>query len=188
MSAHLTLQGAVAHSDMPIESGPTKLLPFSQSYLHGYMAVHLPEFRTYFEDNYVQLPLEKGDLLFFNPATFHGAGENITNNIQRFANLMQVGSPYGRSIEIVDRLRISKEIYPVLKSSVAALTAREIDNVVAATAEGYPFPANLDIDSPLTGMAPPSQQDVMRKALSENWPVAQFNAELDAQAGRKRSH
>ena len=40
-----------------------------------------------------------------------------------------------------------------------------MDNVVAATAEGYPFPANLDLDAPVGGMAPPSQQDVMRQAL-----------------------
>ena len=34
----LTLQGAVAHCDMPVESGPTMLLPHS----HKYIARHLP--------------------------------------------------------------------------------------------------------------------------------------------------
>lgn len=190
LSARLTLQGAVAHCDMPVASGPTKLLPYSQGYLPGYIAVLLPEFRAYFEAHHVQLPLEKGDLLFFNPATFHAAGENRTADVHRFANLMQIGSAYGRSIEIVDRLRISRAVYPFL-SRVAAereLSPREIDNVVAATAEGYPFPANLDIDSPLSGMAPPSQQDLMRRALDEGWDADRFDAELDAQAGRKRSH
>ena len=38
LSPVLTLQGAVAHCDMPIETGPTLYLPFSQSYLPGYMA------------------------------------------------------------------------------------------------------------------------------------------------------
>ena len=190
ISAALTLQGAVAHTDMPIAAGPTKLLPYSQTYLPGYIAVLQPAFRDYFEDNYVQLPLNKGDLLFFNPATFHAAGENTTRDIHRFANLMQVGSAYGRSIEIVDRLRVSKAVYPELLRLAAdgALTAREIDNVVAATAEGYPFPANLDIDSPLTGMAPPSQQDVMRQALAEGWTPERFTTALDGQAARKRSH
>ena len=37
MSPFLTLQGAVAHCDMPLESGPTKLLPFSQKFLEGYL-------------------------------------------------------------------------------------------------------------------------------------------------------
>lgn len=190
LSAQLTLQGAIAHSDMPIESGPTKLLPFSQSYTPGYIAVLLPEFRQYFEENYVQLPLFKGDMLFFNPATFHAAGDNKTQDIQRFANLMQIGSAYGRSIEIVDRLRLSKVIYPQLLdlAKQGTLSLREVDNVIAATAEGYPFPANLDIDSPLSGMAPPSQQDIMRQALAEGWEEARLIKEFDEQQGRKRSH
>lgn len=190
LSASLTLQGAIAHCDMPIESGPTKMLPYSQSYLPGYLAVHLPEFRACFEANCVQLPLAKGDLLFFNPATFHAAGDNLTTDRERFANLLQIGSAYGRSIEIVDRARIAKAVYAPLLALLAsgALTAQEADNVVAATAEGYPFPANLDIDSPLGGMAPPSQQDVMREALAEGWDAAAFNVAIDAQMARKRSH
>lgn len=190
LSARLTLQGAIAHGDMPIESGPTKLLPYSQSYLPGYIAVLQPEFRDYFEANYVQVPLFKGDLLFFNPATFHAAGENTTTDIHRFANLMQIGSAYGRSIEIVDRLRVAKAVYADLARLAAdgVLSAREVDNVVAASAEGYPFPANLDIESPLSGMAPPSQQDVLRQALGEGWPAERLAGELDAQQERKRSH
>lgn len=190
LSARLTLQGAIAHGDMPIESGPTKLLPYSQSYLAGYLAVLLPAFRDYFEANYVQMPLFKGDLLFFNPATFHAAGENTTTDVHRFANLMQIGSAYGRSIEIVDRLRLTKAVYPDLARLAAdgVLSPREVDNVVAASAEGYPFPANLDIDSPLGGMAPPSQQDILRQALAECWPAGRLTGELDAQQGRKRSH
>lgn len=190
LSASLTLQGAIAHSDMPIESGPTKLLPYSQSYLPGYIAVLLQEFRDHFEESYVQLPLEKGDMVFFNPATFHAAGENRSTDIQRFANLTQIGSTYGRSIEIVDRTRISLAVYEDLKRLLGTgeITGREADNVVAATAEGYPFPANLDIDSPLSGMAPPSQQDVMRQALKEGWALAQLEQALAEQNGRKRSH
>jgi ectoine hydroxylase-related dioxygenase (phytanoyl-CoA dioxygenase family) len=35
MSAFLSLQGAVAHADMPVESGPTRVLPHSQRYELG---------------------------------------------------------------------------------------------------------------------------------------------------------
>ena len=35
ISPVLTLQGAVAHCDMPLVSGPTLYLPYSQSYLPG---------------------------------------------------------------------------------------------------------------------------------------------------------
>lgn len=189
LSASLTLQGAVAHSDMPLESGPTKLLPFSQSFLAGYLAVLKPEFRAYFEDNFVQLPLEKGDMVFFNPATFHAAGDNKTTDRERFANLMQIGSAYGRSIEIVDRSRMTKHLFATLKKMAGSeLDARAVDNVVAATAEGYPFPANLDIDSPLSGMAPPSQQDVLRQALAEDWAADRLVTAIDEQNARKRSH
>lgn len=190
LSARLTLQGAVAHTDMPIASGPTKLLPYSQSYLPGYLAVLREDFRDYFEEHFVQMPLNKGDMLFFNPATFHAAGDNTTTNVQRIANLMQIGSSYGRSIEIVDRSRLTKQVYPhvLALAQSGVLSPRQVDNVVAATAEGYPFPANLDIDSPLTGMAPPSQQDVMRQALADQWTPEQLSDAIDAQDGRKRSH
>ncbi|MEP3280207.1 MAG: phytanoyl-CoA dioxygenase family protein [Stappiaceae bacterium] len=190
LTSALTLQGAVAHCDMPIESGPTKLLPYSQTYKPGFFATLLPEFRAYFEDNYVQLPLEKGDALFFNPAVFHAAGENVSSNIDRFANLMQIGSGYGRSIEILDRTRMSAALYPALSTLAATgkLGPSAIENVIAACAEGYPFPANLDIDSPLSGMAPESQQELMRRALDESWSTDRFLQALNEQAARKRSH
>jgi len=38
LSPALTLQGGLAHCDMSLESGPTKLLPFSQAYAPGYVA------------------------------------------------------------------------------------------------------------------------------------------------------
>lgn len=190
ISASLTLQGAVAHSDMPVETGPTKLLPYSQTYLAGYIAILQAEFRDYFEANFVQVPLERGDMLFFNPACFHAAGDNLTQDKLRIANLMQVGSGYGRSIEIVDRARISLGVFETLTrlQQDGELSAREIDTVIAATAEAYPFPANLDIDSPLTGMAPPSQQDVLRQAVAESWSLSALTEAINAQQARKRSH
>jgi ectoine hydroxylase-related dioxygenase (phytanoyl-CoA dioxygenase family) len=180
-SAALTLQGAIAHCDMPLESGPTKLLPYSQLYLPGYLAILLEEFRSYFESNFAQLPLEKGDALFFNPALYHAAGENRSRDIARFANLLQVGSGYGRSIELVNRAQISKAVFPVLSrwAGSGKVDDREIENVIAASGEGYPFPTDLDIDSPLSGMAPPSQQDIMRTALEERWDQARFVAAID---------
>src|SRR4051812_30524279 len=42
ISPMLTLQGAVAHCDMPVESGPTMLLPFSQQFEGGYIAFNRP--------------------------------------------------------------------------------------------------------------------------------------------------
>jgi len=190
LSAALTLQGAVAHCDMPLESGPTKLLPFSHRYVPGYLAITRKEFRDYFEDRHVQVELKKGDAIFFNPATFHAAGTNTSKDIVRFANLMQIGSGYGRSIEVVDRIRMSKLLFPKLKAMIAAsvFSEREIDHIIAACAEGYSFPVNLDIDSPLSGMAPPSQQDLMRKAIVEDWDEQTFNTTMDDYVKRRRTH
>ena len=187
LSPMLTLQGAVAHCDMPIETGPTLYLPFSQSYLPGYMATARPEFRDYFDKHHVQLPLAKGDAVFFNPALFHAAGTNRSKDVRRIANLLQVSSAFGRAMESVDRLKMSLRLYPALKGLLAdnAITAAEADNAIAASAEGYSFPTNLDRDPPKGGMAPKTQQDLMRQALRENWEPEVFVNEAEAQAWRK---
>jgi ectoine hydroxylase-related dioxygenase (phytanoyl-CoA dioxygenase family) len=187
LSPVLTLQGAIAHCDMPLETGPTLYLPFSQSYLPGYMATARPEFRDYFDNHHVQLPLAKGDAVFFNPAVFHAAGTNRSKDVRRIANLLQVSSAFGRAMESVDRLKMALRLYPALKGLLAdeAITAAEADNAIAASAEGYSFPTNLDRDPPIGGMAPKSQQDLMRQALTENWPPDVFVDEAEAQAWRK---
>ena len=79
MSPVLTLQGAVAHCDMPIESGPTMLLPYSQRFVGGYIAFNRPEFVDFFAEHHVQVPLRTGDAVFFNPALYHGAGSNVSH-------------------------------------------------------------------------------------------------------------
>ncbi len=186
LSPMLTLQGAVAHCDMPLETGPTLYLPFSQSYLPGYIATARAEFREYFDKHHVQLPLIKGDAVFFNPALFHAAGTNRSKDVRRIANLLQVSSAFGRAMESVDRLKMSLRLYPALKGLLAdtAITAAEADNAIAASAEGYSFPTNLDRDPPKGGMAPKTQQDLMRQALKENWEPEVFVNEAEAQAWR----
>jgi len=184
LSPYMTLQGAIAHVDMPIESGPTKLLPFSQSYGPGYMAYRLPAFQDHFEANYVQIPLQKGDALFFNPAIFHAGGDNRTTDVQRFANLLQIGTAMGRVLENIDRTAMCKALYPALQN--LALTTKEEQAVIAACAEGYPFPTNLNTDPPIGGLAPESQAQLMRRARAENLAPTDFNAALDAQNGKRR--
>jgi len=176
LSPVLTLQGAVAHCDAPVESGTTKLLPYSQRYLPGYMAALRPEFQAYFETHCVQLPLAKGDTVFFNPALFHAAGENRTTDIERMVNLIQVSSAFGRSMESIDRTAMSRAIYPYL----AALEPSARQAVIAATAEGYAFPTNLDRDPPLYDLAPDTQQDVLARAALEGWEQTRVDAELEA--------
>ncbi|RFB90300.1 phytanoyl-CoA dioxygenase [Rhizobium leguminosarum bv. trifolii] len=187
LSPVLTLQGAVAHCDMPLESGPTLFLPHSQTYVPGYLALRRQEFRDYFEANHIQLPLEKGDVVFFNPALFHAAGTNRSTDIKRVANLLQVSSAFGRAMETVNRESMSAKLFPALKTLKGKLSANEIANAVAACAEGYSFPTNLDRDPPLGGLAPKTQAQLMHEALQEGWSDEAFTAALAEQAQKKLS-
>ena len=189
ISPVLTLQGAVAHCDMPLESGPTLYLPYSQAYLPGYLATGLPEFKAYFAEHHVQLALDKGDAAFFNPALFHAAGNNRSSNIQRMANLLQVSSAYGRAMESVDRTRMSATLYPALQAMLKAGTISQVEvaNAIASTAEGYSFPTNLDRDPPIGGLAPETQAALFHRALGAGWTADAFNAALKEQAAKKVS-
>ncbi len=189
LTAALTLQGAVAHCDMPVESGPTKLLPFSQLYGPGYVAFHDPAHRAHFEAHCVQVPLSKGDALFFNPALFHAAGENRSADIHRMANLLQVSSAFGRAMEAIDRAGMARALYPPLRALAAAgrLDPAGADAAIAAAAEGYAFPTNLDTDPPIGGAAPESMADLMRRALAAGWSDDAFAAALAERVAKQRA-
>jgi len=176
VSPVLTLQGGIAHCDMPVETGPTMLLPFSQQFFEGYLAFSRPEFQAHFAAHYVQLPLNKGDLVFFNPAVMHGAGTNLTTDRLRMVNLLQVSSAFGRAMETVNRTRMLHALYPVLR----ATPGLNIANVIAASAEGYPFPTNLDNNPPIGGLAPRTQADFLREALATGQSADAFFATLAA--------
>jgi ectoine hydroxylase-related dioxygenase (phytanoyl-CoA dioxygenase family) len=185
LSPALTLQGAVAHCDMPVETGPTLYLPYSHQYEPGYLAFHLPDFTEYVRQHHTQLPLDKGDAAFFNPAVFHGAGTNVTTTVRRMANLLQVSSPFGRAMETVDRVAMCRALFPVLlEKKAAGVPESYLGNVIAAAAEGYAFPTNLDRDQPLGDIAPRSQADLVRRAVAEEWSQQAFNAALDAHGAR----
>jgi hypothetical protein len=59
-----------------------------------------------------------------------------------------------------------RAVLPVLRARQAAGASREwLDNVIAATAEGYAFPTDLDVNPPVGGLAPASQADRVRQEL-----------------------
>ncbi|WP_298564034.1 phytanoyl-CoA dioxygenase family protein [uncultured Aliiroseovarius sp.] len=189
LSPLMTLQGGIAHCNIPIESGPTKLLPFSQLYKPGYAAWRRDDFRAYFEAHHVQLPLEKGDALFFNPALFHAAGENFSSDVHRMVNLLQISSAFGRAMESVDRLGMCKKLFAPLSAKwrERQLSSAELDAVIAASAEGYSFPTNLDTDPPSGGLAPETQAALIKKSVLDQDTPARVSDLLDAQANRKRA-
>jgi ectoine hydroxylase-related dioxygenase (phytanoyl-CoA dioxygenase family) len=183
----LTLQGAVGHCDMPIESGPTMLLPFSQRFDGGYLAFNRPEFVDFFAEHHVQIALAKGDALFFNPALYHGAGSNVSAEIRRIANLLQISSPFGRAMEALDRTAMVSAVYPALLAMKAAgRCERDLLNAVVATAEGYAFPTNLDSDQPIGSLVPPSQVDTVLAALADDLTPEQLHVALRDQDDRRK--
>lgn len=187
LSPLMTLQGGIAHGNTPLEGGPTKLLPFSQLYKPGYAAWRRADFRAYFEEHHVQLPLQKGDALFFNPALFHAAGANTSRDIHRMVNLLQVSSAFGRAMESIDRLKMCKLAFAPLKHlvSTAQIGGAALDAAIAATAEGYSFPTNLDSDPPEGGLAPKTQAALLKEAVLGNWTEDAFRSALDEQDARK---
>lgn len=189
ISPVLTLQGAVAHCDMPVESGPTMFLPYSQGYFEGYMAFGRPEFQAFFAAHHVQLPLAKGDAVFFNPALMHGAGTNRSKDILRMANLLQVSSAFGRAMESVNRDRMVTALYPALREALAAggISRAEAGNAIAASAEGYAFPTNLDRDPPIGGLAPKTQAERMAEALDAGIEAEAFAGSIRERAALREA-
>ncbi|NIF23849.1 phytanoyl-CoA dioxygenase family protein [Candidatus Pantoea multigeneris] len=185
LSQYLTLQGAVAHTDMPLASGPTQLLPWSHQYELGYIAYRRPEFVKYFLKHFVQLPLRKGDGLFFNPALFHAAGNNTTENHIRTANLLQISSAFGVPMEEVNHEQLLKLVYPMMREK--RKSPDELKALIEVAARGYSFPTNLDTDPPVGGMVPKTQQQLVAEALAGEWSVETFNAELNAQTLKRKA-
>lgn len=179
-SQFLTLQGAVAHSDMPVESGPTRLLPFSQKFDEGYMAYRIPEFQSVFLENYVSIALQKGDGLFFNPALFHAAGQNDSNDIMRSANLLQISSAFGKPMETINTYPLIDLTWDMLLQQYEREgLSDKVQAFVRNVAEGYPFPTNLDKRVPETaGMAPESEQALLTKGLQSGWNKQTILAEI----------
>ena len=157
-----------------------KLLPFSQIYLPGYAAWRRDDFREVFEESYVQLPLSKGDVLFFSPAIFHAAGANVSSNVHRMANLLQVSSAFGRAMETIDRTKMCMLTYPhaTMHFDQGTLSIEKIQAAIAATAEGYSFPTNLDNDPPKGGLAPETQQAFFLRALKSKMNKVEFDNQL----------
>ena len=118
----------------------------------------------------------------------HGAGSNRTTDRFRMANLLQVSSAFGRAMEAIDRTRMTLALYPDLARLRAEgrVTQAEVDNAIAAAAEGYAFPTNLDTDPPLGGLAPKTQAALTREALRNATAPDAFAALIREHAARRQ--
>ena len=188
MSQFLTLQGSIAHSDMPIKSGPTLFLPFSHQYPAGYLAFHETNFAAFFDEHKSQIPLNKGDVVFLSPALFHAAGTNLSDK-DRIANLVQISSAFGRPMESVNRQAMIEKVYPILldKTKQDTISSQAVRDIIAAVADGYSFPTNLDSDPPIGGNVPFTAQQMMHQALQEHWPLQRLKNKLSLYAQKRKA-
>ncbi|KAF5368060.1 hypothetical protein D9758_004470 [Tetrapyrgos nigripes] len=190
-SHYMTLQGAIAHVDMPLESGPTMFLPYSQLYDLGYLSTSVEEYHDYFIANHIQTPLKKGDAVFFSPGIYHGAGQNNsgvktnTPPVNRIANLLQVSSAFGRPSDNVDRRATTNYVYAYLLEQRAKFKETggkegysddELWNILCSTAEAYLFPTNYRF---VHGHFQAPQIEVVWKALMEGKPAAELAKVLE---------
>ncbi len=165
LSPVLTLQGAVAHSRHAGRERPDDVpavLPPVRARLPRLAAAGVP--RATSRERYVQLPLAQGRRRVLQPGAVPRRGTNVSADVQRMANLLQVSSAFGRAMETVDRAKVVTAVYPVLRARRAAgADQAAVANAVAASAEGYPFPTNLDLDQPIGGLTPLAQADIVRR-------------------------
>jgi hypothetical protein len=89
-------------------------------------------------------------------------------------------------METVDRDRVLRAVYPELLARRAAGTpADSLARALAAAAEGYPFPTNLDLDQPVGGMTPASQAELAAEALAWGASADDLSDVLDGYAARR---
>ena len=188
LSPVLTLQGAVAHTDMPAETGPTMYLPHSQKYLPGYLAWRRPEFREYFEAHHVQLPLAQGRCGVLQPGRIPRRGRQPYRRRQAdgqpAAGVVGVRPGHGGRRPERD---VGRGVPALLAMADDGAAPATIGNVIAACAEGYSFPTNLDLDQPIDGLAPPTQADILGRAVAEGWSRQQLETELSAWSARRQT-
>jgi len=145
----LTLQGAIAHTEMPPESGPTKFGLFTQQFQKGYMVLKDPTYIDYVAGRMAQLPLEKGDAVFFNPACLHQPGSNTTSS-PRVANLLQISACWGTPMETTNKLAMAKSVWPVIKQWSDGLTTTDrkhslqLEALINATCDDFGYPRDFD--------------------------------------------
>ena len=83
-------------------------------------------------------------------------------------------------MESIDTLPIIEKTYDLLAAKYQAEgMSAEVDALICAIGEGYPFPTNLDSRPPAPGgMAPESEQDILKRGVSEGWDRQRMIDEL----------
>ena len=92
-------------------------------------------------------------------------------------------------METIDNDVMVEAIYPALMARIqaGAISRRQLRDTIAAVADGYAFPTNLDSDPPLGGNAPETGQQLLHRALAETWSPAKLRSAMSAYARRRQA-
>lgn len=140
-SKNLSLQCLIAHTNINSINGSTKLIPYSQNKIDGYLDIHSNEEIEKCEEHAVQLNLDKGDVLFFNPAVYHAAGDNQSNK-DRIGNILQINSAFSIPMELVNQELIKERLSKILTK--LNLHEYELSAINEMVFNNYNYPKNLD--------------------------------------------
>ena len=154
----MTLQCAIAHTDQPLTSGPTRFLPYSNQLPNGYLNIRRQEFKDFVGPRMSQMPLEIGDAAFFNPTTFHQPGVNETD-IHRAMNLFQVNSSMSRAMDTKNTIAMTKAVWPIMYRWHKEIQAN-------AGGSGSVVSGSLHSENPLTWVGTLRQRDQDRETPS----------------------
>jgi ectoine hydroxylase-related dioxygenase (phytanoyl-CoA dioxygenase family) len=115
----------------------------------------------------------------------HAAGANNSADIQRLANLLQISTPFGVTMESIDHDRIQLACYGALQHST--LEPGALETLATVMSDSYPFPTNLDRDVPDRSLTPTSSKQILLNALESGWDRARFEQALEDYRWRRRS-
>ncbi|WP_348640404.1 hypothetical protein [Marivivens donghaensis] len=90
----------------------------------------------------------------------------------------------GAKAQQAHRDAMARALYPAL--ATLDQSKAEQDAAIAACAEGYSLPTNLDTDPPIGGLAPKTQAVMMSEMLAEGASPEEFNGALDAYIARRK--
>ena len=152
-SSNLTLQCLIAHTNINKFNGSTKLLPYSQKIETGYLDIKKEKTLINCEENYIQLNLNAGDVLFFNPAVYHAAGSN-NSFYNRIGNILQINSAFSVPMEVYNYNLIKKKVSNNLTG--INLKKSEFEGLKEMIFNKYEYPKKLDIKQIDYNQLPPT--------------------------------
>ena len=98
---HFSFQLLIAADKMDISNGSTEVVPCSHLLPDMDLIIHNPKIYSQFEEHFMNVTLEQGDLLIFNRRLCHRGGENISD-FRRNALIIQSVYLWGVGQEIID--------------------------------------------------------------------------------------